>query len=168
MRPQQQDYINYFDRYIQLIPESDVISALKNNHQSTLSFIENIPAEKAEHAYAENKWTVKQVLNHIIDTERILCYRALRFSRGDGQLVASFDENKYAANARLTDSSLALLADEFNSVRSSTRLFYSQLSEKEWMLKGKLSSGEVNVLSLGYFIGGHTQHHINIIKERYL
>lgn len=168
MRPQEKDHIPYFTQYINLVPEGDIISALKANHQSTLDFIESIPRLKANHFYAEGKWTVKQVINHIIDTERIFSYRALRFARGDAQLLPGFDENLYAANANLTETNMQLLMDEFDSVRLATILFYKQLSVKELLLKGEMASGIANVLSLGYTICGHTQHHVNVIKERYL
>lgn len=168
MRPQKKDYLPYFENYINLISENDVITALKTNHQSVLDFIESIPRQKLNYFYDENKWTVKQVINHIIDSDRILGYRALRFARGDNQMNLSFDENLYAANANLTNTNIQLLTDEFDSVRLSNILLFKQLSEKELLLKGKMSTGEVNVLSVGYFICGHAQHHINTIKERYL
>jgi hypothetical protein len=168
MRPNKKDYIPYFENYINLIPEEDVISALKANHQTILDFIEEIPRLKVNYFYEEGKWTVKQVINHIIDTERILSYRALRFARGDNQKTLGFDENVYAANANLTNTNTQILADEFDSVRLSNILMFKQLSEKELALKGNMSSGEVSVLSLGYFLCGHAQHHINVIKERYL
>ncbi len=168
MRPNKKDYIPYFEYYINLIQEDDIISALKTNHQTILDFIEDIPRQKLNYFYDEGKWTVKQVINHIIDTERILSYRALRFARGDKQKVLSFDENLYAANANLTNTNAQMLADEFDSVRLSNILFFKQLSDKELLLKGQMASGEVNVLSLGYFLCGHAQHHINVIKERYL
>lgn len=168
MRPNKQDHIAYFEHYINLVPESDIISALKNNHQSTLEFIKSIPIDKTDYQYADNKWTVKQVLNHIIDTERIFSYRALRFSRGDSQLLPGFSENIFAANANLSKTDLNLLSEEFDVVRRATILQFSQLSDKELLLKGSTSSGENNVLSIGYVIAGHTQHHLNIIKERYL
>lgn len=151
-----------------MIPETDVISALKANHQSTLDFIESIPRLKVNHFYDDGKWTVKQVINHIIDTERILSYRALRFARGDAQLLPGFDENLYVANANLTETNMQLLMDEFDSVRLSTILMFKQLAEKQLLLKGNMASGETNVLSIGYFICGHAQHHVNVIKERYL
>ena len=168
MRPEKKDYLPYFESYINLVPEDDVISALKANHQTILDFIEDIPRLKLNYFYEEGKWTVKQVINHIIDTERILSYRALRFSRGDGQKTLSFDENLYAANANLTNTNTQILADEFDSVRLSNILMFKQLSEKELLLKGQMALGEVNVLALGYFLCGHAQHHINVIKERYL
>lgn len=168
MRPLAKDYIPYFSQYMDLVPEVDIISALKANHQIVLDFIEEIPRQKLNYFYDEGKWTVKQVINHIIDTERILSYRALRFARGDNQKLLGFDENLYAANANLTNTNAQILADEFDSVRLSNILMFRQLSEKELLLKGQMASGEVNVLSLGYFLCGHAQHHINIIKERYL
>lgn len=168
MRPKQEDYLSYYDYYINLIPENDVISALQNNQQSIFSFIQSIPNEKAEFSYASGKWSVKQVLNHIIDTERIFIYRALRFARHDAQVTPSFDENAYAEHANLGNTNLALLAEEFNCVRQSSILFFKQLSEKELLLKGNTVSGQVNVLSLGYMMCGHAQHHINVIQEKYL
>ncbi len=168
MRPNPKDHIPYYSNYIDLVPEADVISALKANHQATLDFIESIPRLKANYFYDTGKWTVKQVVNHIIDTERIFGYRALRFARGDNQLLPGFDENLYAANANLTETNMQLLMDEFDSVRLSNVLMFKQLTSKELLLKGKTASGEVNVLSLGYMMCGHAIHHVNVIKERYL
>jgi hypothetical protein len=168
MKPNKKDYPAYYEKYINLIEEGDVISALKTNHQSTLDFIEKIPRLKLTYFYDDGKWTVKQVVNHFVDTERILGYRALRFARGDNQQPLSFDENLFAKNANLSNTNIQMLMDEFDSIRLSNILLYKQLSEKELALKGKLASGEVSVLALGYFICGHVQHHVNIIKERYL
>lgn len=168
MRPAKEDYIPYYHYYIELVKEQDLISALKSNKQTIAELIRSIPESKADHAYAANKWTIKQVLNHIIDTERIFIYRALRFSRGDNQLVPPFDENLYAANASLSNSSIELLLKEFETVREGSILFYQQLGEKELQLKGQTAAGTVSVLSIGYMICGHAVHHTNIIKERYL
>lgn len=168
MRPAKEDYIPYYHYYIELVKEQDLISALKSNKQTIAELISSIPESKADYAYAANKWTIKQVLNHIIDTERIFIYRALRFSRGDNQLVPPFDENLYAANASLSNSSIELLLKEFEIVRESSILFYQQLGEKELQLKGQTAAGTVSVLSIGYMICGHAVHHTNIIKERYL
>ncbi len=168
MRPDRKDHIPYFSNYIDLVIENDLLLALQNNHSTLIEFIKSIPSDKAEYRYAENKWTIKQVLNHIIDTERIFSYRALRFARGDAQQLLGFEENDYAANANLKHTDLNLLIEEFDSVRKSTILLFKQLEEKELLLKGKMALGEVNVLSLGYTICGHAQHHISIMEERYL
>ena len=168
MRPNPEDHIPYFSRYIELVSENNITQALSNNHKSIIAFIKSIPDHKAEHFYAPGKWTVKQVINHMIDTERIFSYRALRFARGDAQQLAGFDENDYAAHANLKHTDLNLLAEEFDAVRKATILLFKQLEEKELLRKGSMASGTANVLSLGYTICGHAQHHLNIIKERYL
>lgn len=168
MRPKAEDHIPYFSRYIDLVPEADVISALENDQDAFLSFIRSIPEAKAEYAYAPGKWTMKQVINHVIDTERIFGYRALCFARGEQQTLPSFEENDYAANASLEHSDLHLLAQEFDVVRRSTILLFKQLGEKQLLRQGAMASGKANALSLGFTICGHGKHHVNVMKERYL
>lgn len=168
MRPKAEDHIPYFSRYIELVPENDIISALENDQDAFLSFIKSIPDPKAEYAYAPGKWTVKQVINHVIDTERIFSYRALCFARGEKQTLPSFEENDYAANANLSHTDLLMLAQEFDVVRRATVFLFKQLGEKELLNKGTTPSGVSNVLSLGFTICGHGKHHVNVMKERYL
>ena len=168
MKPPKEDYQPYYEYYLNLVKQEDLLAALANSEKEVVDIIKQIPAEKAEYSYAINKWDIKQVLNHIIDTERILCYRALRFARGDSQLVASFDENLYASNSILSKTDLAMLCEEFVAVRKASILFYFQLSEKELNLKGKTAAGEVSVLAIGFMICGHALHHMKVIKERYL
>ncbi len=167
MRPKPEDSFEYFEYYIGLVKEDSILLALKENYKNVLAVLASIPEEKANFIYAENKWTIKQVINHIIDTERIFCYRALRFSRGDNQMLLPYDENLYAKNAVLNNSTLALLTEEFDVVRKSTLLFYKQLTEKELSLGGQLQAGKTTVLALGFTICGHAEHHLKILKERY-
>ena len=168
MRPQKQDYIAYFEHYINLVSESDINSALKNNHQTTLRFLKSIPSSQFNYQYTPNKWTIKEVLSHIIDTERVFSYRALCFSRGETQILPGFDENEYANHADLSNVAFEDLVMEFDIVRQATIMQFSHLPSDKLLLKGKSAAGENNVLSLGYMIVGHTQHHINVVKERYL
>jgi uncharacterized damage-inducible protein DinB len=168
MKPSQEDYIPYYHYYIGLVKDSDVIPALENTKQEILNFIKSLPEEKADYAYAPGKWSIKQVLNHIIDTERIFGYRALRFARGDAQAVPAFDENLYAQNASLQNSSLALLCEEFETVRKANQLLFQQLNDAELALKGQTAAGEVSVLSIGFMLCGHGLHHLKVIQERYL
>ncbi len=168
MRPQKQDYIAYFEHYINLVSESDIISALKNNLQSSLQFFKSIPSNKFDYQYSPHKWTIKEVINHIIDTERVFSYRALCFSRGETQILPGFDENEYANHADLSNVAFEDLVMEFDIVRQATIMQFSHLPSDKLLLKGKSAAGENNVLSLGYMIVGHTQHHINVVKERYL
>ncbi|MBS1645913.1 MAG: DinB family protein [Bacteroidetes bacterium] len=169
MRPSPQEYIAYYDHYIKLVPETEVVEALQNNEKQIVEALQQIPIEKADYQYASGKWTIKQVLNHINDTERIFSYRALRFSRGDAQQVLGFDQDAYAAKAPLNSSiDLKFLISEFTAIRQSTLLQFMQLSDKEKAYKGHTAKGEVSVLALGYLVCGHATHHINVLKEKYL
>src|SRR5690606_5877951 len=126
-----------------------------------------VPKEKQNFFYAEGKWTVKQLLIHIIDTERILAYRALRFARKDAQQPLPFDENTYAANAEVTERSLEDLLAEFESVRNATVSLYKSFSEPILLNKGKTAIGETTVIAIGFMICGHAAHHLYILQERY-
>lgn len=168
MKPPKEDCLPYYEYYINLVKQEDIVQALDASKNDVIDLIKSIPAQKADFIYAENKWSTKQVLNHIIDTERIMCYRALRFARGDSQLTLPFDENLYAANANLKHTDLSLLLAEFIAVRKSSILFFQQLSNKELRLKGKTAGGEVSVLAIGFMICGHALHHIHVIKDKYL
>lgn len=168
MRPAPQHHIPYFSRYIDLVSEDDLIGALENDLGAFLGFLRTVPENKADYAYAPGKWTVKQVINHVIDTERIFAYRALCFARGEQQTLPGFEENDYAAQANLTHTDLHLLAQEFDVVRRSTILMFKQLQEPELLRMGQMASGKANPLSLGFTICGHGKHHVNVMKERYL
>jgi len=168
MRPNKEDHIPYFENYISLVKENEIVSALVNNKKETIDLISSIPESKQNYAYADGKWTIKQLLNHIIDTERIFCYRALRFARGDEQQLRSYDENLYAANAQLKNTTIEIQREEFNAVRDASILFFKQLTEKELKLIGQMESGQTTVLSLGFMICGHTARHMNVLKDRYL
>ncbi len=168
MRPARDTYPDYYDNYIPLVKEDDLHTALRNNWTELLTVITSIPAEKALFAYAEKKWTIKQLLGHMIDTERIMTYRALRFARKDPQQPLPFEENDYAANMELDHRSLKDLVHEFEAVRGATISLFDSFTPNSLALKGKTAAGETSVLSIGYLICGHAKHHINILKERYL
>jgi hypothetical protein len=168
MRPQPNTYPPYFEKYIASIKEDKVIEALQGNLNYIKKFVAEIPQEKENFAYADGKWTVKQVIQHTIDTERILSYRALRFARKDPQQLLSFDENLYVANTDLSNYSLTNLITEFETVRAATLSLYKSFSAQTLLNMGNLSIGQVSVLAIGFFICGHNQHHLNVIKERYL
>lgn len=168
MRPKTEDHFAYFEYYINLVKENNLIEALENNQTDFIKLLDTIPTQKEEYKYAPDKWTIMQVINHIIDTERIFSYRALRFARGDSKLLRSYDENIYANNANLKNTNLHILREEFLAVRTATILLFKQLSEHELRLSGDLEPGKTTVLSLGYVICGHALHHSAVLKERYL
>lgn len=168
MKPRPEDHIPYYKYYVDLVQQENIVDALIEGKKWIGAFIKSIPVSKADHAYADEKWTVKQVLSHIIDTERILSYRALCFARGDKNKLPSFDENLYAENANLKHTDLNLQFEEFIAVREATILLFKQLEEKELQIKGTTGLGDVTVLSIGYMMAGHSLHHIKVIQERYL
>jgi uncharacterized damage-inducible protein DinB len=145
-----------------------VMSALNANRQEVLSFFAGIPESQAGHRYAEGKWTIRQVLQHICDTERILAYRALRFARQDPQQPLPFDENKYAATLGDDERTLAAILDEFETIRQASLSLFRGFNDQTLVQSGKTAAGEVTVVALGYMICGHAIHHMNVVKDRYL
>lgn len=167
-KPQPHEYAPFYKGYVELVGEDDVLEKLSSNRKKTYYFFLSLPAEKADYAYADGKWTVKEVLGHLIDTERIMCYRLLRFSRADHHPLAGFNENFYASRANFKTRSLEDLADEFSALRKANLYVYQNLSDEQLKRKGKASNAVVSVKALLYIIAGHELHHLKIIKERYL
>jgi hypothetical protein len=168
MKPEKNTYPDYYNLYIPLVTADNVIDGLIVNQGEVGNLILSIPDNKSQYSYAQGKWTIKQVINHITDTERIIAYRALRFARKDPQQPLAFEEDHYAANSELDNRSMADLQEEFNNVRKATLSLFKSFSEKTLMLKGNTTMGDTTVLALGYLIAGHSKHHLNVIKERYL
>jgi len=168
MRPVKEECPEYYWYYIGLISQNDVVSALNETKNSTLDFIKSISADLENFAYADKKWTVKEVLIHCIDTERIFSARALSFARGDKQVPNSYDENLYAANCEAASRTMKDIIDEFEAVRQSNIYLFRSFDPAILKRSGLSPSGPATVNSIGFTICGHTQHHLNIIKERYL
>lgn len=168
MRPAEGTYATYFEHYISLVEEQDVKNALKASTEHFFSFIDSLPEDKAEFAYAKDKWTLKEVLLHITDAERIFSYRALRFSRNDTTPLPSFDENEFIHFANAGKRTLKSIVEEFKTVRNATLSLFNSLDDEELTRKGISSSQTCTALALGYIIAGHAKHHTNIINERYL
>jgi uncharacterized damage-inducible protein DinB len=167
--PQPDEYSPMQAGYVQLASEYDnVIELLTELKDSTYEFFTQLPPEKGDYAYAEGKWTVKQVLNHIIDTERIFAYRLLCFSRGERQTMPGFDQSVYEAAAHSNNRTLASLADEFKTVRSGNLYFINSLTPDELTIRGNATGYTITVKALLYAMAGHELHHLNILKERYL
>jgi len=157
-----------FLNYINKAADLEVAAAIKQNTLAFVQFLEHIPVEKREHAYAEGKWTIKEVLQHIIDAERVFAYRALRMGRMDATPLPGFDENAWASAANKIDRNWADLINEFAAVRASTEILFSNLGDEELRFAGTASNRPLNALAMGYVIAGHVQHHMDIFRERYL
>ncbi len=168
MKPVEGEYPSYFGTYISKVNENDCISALENTEKEILSFLKSIPENKGDFAYAPGKWTIKQLIIHISDAERVFAYRALRFARGDAQQNLSFEENDYAKNCEADKRSLQSVIEEFTAVRRATILLFKNFSDKTLQNTGNMSSGKTTVNALGFTISGHASHHVGVLKERYL
>jgi hypothetical protein len=168
MKPQASEHPEYYGRYINLVKEDQIIEALAASSKAALSLIRNTDPALGDYAYANGKWTLKEVLIHCIDTERIFSTRALCFARGDRQKALSFDENTYAPNSEARTRTLESIAGEFEVVSKATLELFKSFSEKTLALKGETPSGPSTVAAIGFAICGHTLHHLNILTERYL
>lgn len=167
-RPELNEYKPYFQPYIDLVENKDFSELLLQNKTETITFFENIPEEKHNYKYAENKWTVKESFMHIIDTERVFSYRALACARGDTASLPNMDENLYANNVDVSNRSFESLIREFKVVRESSILLFNYMPIEKSKLIGHIGENSISARALGYLIVGHALHHLNLIKERYL
>jgi DinB superfamily len=158
----------YYDKYIAMVPEDHIGEALRNQYPLLEAFLRAIPAEKTGYAYAEGKWPLAGVLQHITDTERVFAYRAMRFARKDSTNLPGFDENLYADQAHIHTRSLESLIEEMLAVRKATEALFYSFTEEDIQQTGMANNYPVTVSSLGFIIPGHVIHHLNIIRERYL
>ena len=163
------EYKPYFQGYIDLVPPGEFMDLLSINTGDTYSFFKDISLEKHNYRYAEGKWTIKEVLMHCIDTERVFAYRALVCARGDSKtIMQGMDEDLYAANADVTYRAMGDLVDEFLVVRNNSELLFQYMTEAQSSFVGKNGDDPITARSLGYIMIGHIIHHINVTKERYL
>jgi len=164
--PQPQQHPDWANRYIGLV-EGNVVEILTQQTTDFPNFVNNL-IEKADYAYAPGKWTIKEMVGHIIDTERILTYRLLCIARGEKASLPGFEEDDYVANAHFKDRSLFSLSEEFTLTRKSNLFLINSLNEEELDRMGNANGKEISVRSLVYILAGHIMHHINVVKERYL
>lgn len=167
-RPHTSEYAPYYSTYIDKVPEGEIISLLQQTFEGFQSLLSTVEESKADYRYAPEKWTIKQVLQHIIDTERVMAYRALRVARGDDTPMPGFDQDVFADSANVSNRSLASQIEELRYVRQSTILFYQSLHQDDLLRKGTASANPVSTRSLAYIILGHLLHHQEILEERYL
>ena len=162
------DYPAYYETYISLSKDLSLPNDFASNREKSISFFQAVPTDKLEYRYQPEKWSIKDILLHLIDCERIFQYRALRISRNDKTPLPGFEENLYAIEAKATNRSLESLLEEYKSVRNGTISLFSSFTDDELIRKGNASGKDISVHAIGYIILGHELHHIKIIKERYL
>ena len=167
-KPAKGTYPAYYETYISQVNEDTIKAAFKNQLATVNNFFDGISEEKAGYAYAPGKWTLKELLQHIIDAERIFCYRALRFARKDPTPLPGFDENLFAENAKAGKRDWNDLLEEFQVVRKATEWLYDSFDEEQLNATGTSNNSSIYVLAFGYISVGHAIHHINVIRQRYL
>jgi hypothetical protein len=167
-RPDLSRVPEFYHHYINQVADDDLMTAMKDQTASFSTFLSTIPPGKIDYRYGPDKWTVKEVLQHIIDAERIFAYRALCFARKDATPLPSFDENKYAENAKVSNRNWNDLIQEFKSLRISNELMFGGFDHEQLESTGTASGKSNYVLAIGFTIIGHLNHHVKILKERYL
>jgi len=167
-RPQASEYAAYYEKYISRVPDGDVVGTLRTQLEETLSLIRGIPESRGDFRYAEGKWSIKELIGHVIDSERVFTYRALRFGRGDTTPLSGFEQDDFVRGADFSKRSLRDLADEYEHVRRATISLFSSFEGSVWDRRGAANNNEVSVRGLAFITAGHERHHVEILKTRYL
>jgi uncharacterized damage-inducible protein DinB len=167
-RPDADEYDPNYQKYFDLIPNGNYMHLLEQNTIETVEFFDTIPAEKHNHRYAERKWTIKEVLMHIIDTERVFAYRALAAARGDATPVYRMDEELYAGNVDVSNRTMADLISEFRTVRKATEFLFKNMTDEQSKRSCNVVTHPMSSRAIGYFIIGHVLHHVGVVRVRYL
>jgi hypothetical protein len=167
-RPSASEYAPYYDKYVQRVPDDDIVAVLRNQIADTAALLRTAPPDRADGAYAPGKWTLKEVVGHMIDVERVMSYRALRFSRNDATDLPGFEENAFVANSNFSRRTLSDLVDELEAARVATVHLAKHIDADALMHQGTANNTVVSVRGLLYIIAGHELHHAALIRERYL
>ncbi|MGI9166687.1 MAG: DinB family protein [Pyrinomonadaceae bacterium] len=168
MRPEANEAAPYYSRYIDLVSSDNIIGVMEAQLREIPEFLSGISEEKSRHRYAPGKWSIRQLLNHVNDTERIFLFRALWFGRGFENPLPGYDQDVCAEASGADDVSWVNHAEEFRSVRLATLALFQNLPEEAWLHKGSANGSPISVRALAYIIAGHVQHHTTVLKERYL
>lgn len=167
-KPAPNEYPAYFETYLKRLPATDILALLAEQSETLLNQFDNMSETDAEKGYAEGKWSIKELLQHMLDTERIMAYRALCFSRNENVMLPGFDEDEYARNSYSNRRNLADIIDEYRLQRQSTIALFKSFSPEMLDRFGKANNATYNVRSLVWVIAAHENHHLHIIQTRYL
>lgn len=167
-RPKADEYAEFYGSYVARVPDGDVRDHLRTQLHETIALLSGVPDAKAEQAYGAGKWTLKEVLLHMSDAERVFNYRLLRIARGDATPLSAFDENAWVPHSCANRRSMTSLVLEFAAIRASTLQLMDSLTDEAWARRGTASGHAVSARALAYICCGHERHHVVIIRERYL
>lgn len=166
--PAKDEYAEWYAGYVALVPDGDVIAALTSQPDDLDTLLEGVTETTSSYRYAPDKWSIRQLVGHLIDAERVFALRALCFSRGETAALPGFDENSYVASSAYADVPLTELRLEFRTLRAANVLMFGRLGPEEWSRTGVASGWAVSVRALAYIMVGHPRHHMKVIGERYL
>ena len=166
-RPNEAEYDPYYGRYIALVAD-DIMGSLDSQSDELRGLLSTIPEDRGTYAYDDGKWTIKEVLSHLIDGERIFAYRLLRIARGDKTPLEGFEQDGYIENSHANTRSFSDLLDEFAQLRRANMAFFNNLRDDDWIRTGTANNTEISVRALAWIMAGHITHHVNILKSRYL
>ena len=167
-RPTQKEYAPYFGTYINLVPDGDILKLLESTHIETQSILQKIAPALGNYRYAPDKWSIKELLQHMLDTERIMNYRALRFARMDNTELPGFDQDDYVSILNMDNYPLRVFVEDWEILRANTIRMFKRFSEVEFTRSGKASGNIFSVRALAYINVGHELHHRKVLVERYL
>ncbi len=168
MRPNTNEYGAYYQGYIDKVPAGTIVDNLKKSIAETKAVILTIPESKSDYAYADGKWTIKELLCHVIDVERVMSYRAVSVARNDRTALPGFDHDNYAVESNANERTIANLMEEFEAVRMATILQFQHFTDEMLVRIGTASNHPISTRALAFIIIGHETHHMQILKERYL
>jgi len=166
--PDRSEAAEYYFKYIDQVPAGDICAVLRAQLPETLALLHGIPEPRSRHRYGPDKWTIREVVSHVSDTERLFTFRAFWFARGFDSPLPSFDQNVAAASAGADGRPWASLVEEFSAVRSATLTLFESLSPDDWSRRGMASGNPFTVRALAYLTAGHLAHHVTLLRERYL
>jgi hypothetical protein len=167
-KPDESEFLPYYGKYIAMVPEGDIIATLEAQARDSKAFLSGVGAAVSTYRYAPGKWSVKEILGHVIDSERVFAARALTFARGDSARLPGFEQDDYVRTAGSDTFPLPELAAELEAVRRSTVFLFRHLPEDAWLRRGVANDAEVSVRALAYIIAGHELHHWEVLRTRYL
>jgi len=167
-RPEPSEYVPYYETYISKVPRGNLLKVLEDQQRETQGLLAGVSDARAMHRYAPGKWSVKEVIGHLADTERVFCYRALSFARADESPLPGFDEKAWAPAGRFDARSLKALAGELDAVRRATIALFSGMDAEALARRGTANNNPITVRALAWIIAGHERHHVAILRDRYL
>lgn len=167
-RPAAHEYDPYYAGYIDRVEGKQLLEVMRRQQSRVLDLLTGLSEEQASHRYAPDKWSIKQVIGHLMDTERVFVYRALSIARGEKQSLPGFEQDEYVASGGFDVRTVESLRDEYQAVRSATIAFFASLDDASWLDTGTANEVNVSVRAIGYIIPGHEAHHLSIIEKRYL